>query len=520
MVHCSTISALLCSSCVVASMGLRVDKGLRVGAGSSPEQRTVSRVDFHTGGGTQEEKVPKKSTYRRSPSKQKKQPLQPYKWPVSKASRKKAVSLTRAPKRKVVLEEQLLPGEDPNDRHRELVPNPDKPHVWYDDWISGPSKDHFKVSDPICVRDVGRYGWKMNRTGGACKLLSQTLCGKGSYPVEQLGGGHGECLKHRKTCAVVGSSQHLLNATFGPIIDTHDLIIRINSAPAGTDDESQYRSRFGLHVGTRTDARFVNMYGHMPEVEESTEPMCLFLHEPSIECGRFCWRNPGLCNISCDKTNDNYCAKTCNLRSLQCVGKAMKQANWGNNHVFLDSIFGGITDQVMPHATAGFKAVIFALHTCEEVRVYGFGPTCGGELGLRYYRRRNLSDHPLNWHHYDDELRLMTDAATKGWDQIFPPGFKSWVRAKSLEVVLPKCVNRVLALSTKEKIKKMTRSFTRSPANSAGGDSHAESGSTDSSSKDSSKDSSRDSGSGNSGAGNSGAGNSSVDLVPAGALAM
>ena len=79
------------------------------------------------------------------------------------------------------------------------------------------------------------------------------------------------------TCAVVGSSGRLLGAGLGKMIDGHDVVIRINSAPIverieGASDTSDYYSTIllshALDVGNRTDVRFWANTLHRAVVEE------------------------------------------------------------------------------------------------------------------------------------------------------------------------------------------------------------------------------------------------------------
>lgn len=319
----------------------------------------------------------------------------------------------------------------------------------YDDWQSGSEKDVLNLQDPVCVTSVGSPKQR-------CKLLSQKLCRSDSSRLSRMddtkavGGPDGlMCFQHRRTCAVVGSSQHLLNATWGASIDRHDLVIRINGAPAGSNDPASERSAYASSVGTRTDVRFVNGAGHIPKVPESSGPVCLFLHEPQApdECGTGCWRNPGFCNVTCraDKPSQRpFCTKKrCDLDKFRCRAVRMPQReepDWGDNHVFLDSFYAGIVDQVVPHSTAGFKAVVYAMSICDKVTVVGFGPTCAGSIGDKYYKTEGGGI--LAWHHYEEELGLLFRADRLGTKALIPPEARKWIAAKEVRVMVPGCVDK------------------------------------------------------------------------------
>lgn len=309
----------------------------------------------------------------------------------------------------------------------------------YDDWVSGVAAKLINHSSPTCYRDVPS-------PRSNCKFMSKRLCDHKSVKFGSLKGGHEQCLKHKKSCVVVGSSQHLLAVSWGDFIDSHDVVIRINGAPSGTKaTKPDARDELGSHVGTRTDVRFVNQMGNLPSVEESHRPMCLFLHNPMIPegCGSNCWRNPALCNVSCSEkgVRSIFCIKgksTCDLNKLECKGNGMTEdKDWGDNYVFMDNVHAGIADQVVPHSTAGFKAVMYAMTTCENVSILGFGPSCSGVLGDRYYTG---ATGPTAWHHYAEELMLMKKAARLGTKAMIPPEVRSAIHAKTVEVRLPQCV--------------------------------------------------------------------------------
>jgi len=320
----------------------------------------------------------------------------------------------------------------------------------YDDWVSTEQLHYVNLSRPPCVRPVG-HGKK------TCMLLSHGICLPHSKGVSSLKGGYEKCMEPRKTCAVVGSSHHLLDVSLGRYIDSHDVVIRINSAPAGTmspptpppDVEPEFSPEFlkdlVKHVGTRTDVRFVNHYGIVPEAEGVGEHQCLFLHEPKIPepCGWSCSRNAGLCNITCGKYGPYGCtkkAKHCDLKEFKCMGSEMEEErDWGNRTVFLENYFGMIADQVVPHATAGFKALMYAMNRCEKVTVLGFGPSCHHEeAGARYYEG-NVGI--FSWHHYSEEFMLLKRAAERGTKVLLHPDVRKAISTvKKLEVRLPQCV--------------------------------------------------------------------------------
>jgi len=318
---------------------------------------------------------------------------------------------------------------------------PDDPFervMHHDDWLSGlDGHGDFDLGSPVCITEVGT---KMQR----CNLVSQKLCNQKSTKIPRSDRRFphelGRCFTPRESCAVVGSSGHLLNVSWGDRIDSHDVVIRINAAPSGAEEPG-----LADKVGSHTDVRFVNMYGHVPEGMSDNKPLCLFLHEPKMQekCGHLCWSHPSTCKLNANCTDKaSSCGKIgCELNRMRCVGGGMKEADhkWGNHEVFLDNLHAGIADQVVPHSTAGFKAVIYAMSICNHVTVIGFGPTCSGAVGGRYY---SDDKRVTKVHHYNEELALLMRADEQGAKAMIPPEARMWLAAKKVTVALPECVDR------------------------------------------------------------------------------
>ena len=66
------------------------------------------------------------------------------------------------------------------------------------------------------------------------------------------------------SCAVVGNSWILLHGTFGPEIDSHDAVFRINDAPIDKD--------LSVHIGRRTTHRVLEL----PAMKNSPDYQHLF----------------------------------------------------------------------------------------------------------------------------------------------------------------------------------------------------------------------------------------------------
>jgi len=292
-------------------------------------------------------------------------------------------------------------------------------------WTSTPSKVTYwpmtstplRTSDKICVQSIPAA------SGKTCKFMSQVLCNGTTEGMENLTGGHAECMARKSSCALVGSSVNLLFARKGKEIDDHDRVIRINGAPAG----DARNPKFAPHVGRRTTVRFVNEYGHAPSWENKWG-MCTFMHEPKVGCGHLCWRDPDRCDRTCNVT-----------QKLKCLGEGMdNEKDWGNHNVFLDHVHSGVAQAILntPRVTAGFKALSYALHSCDTISIYGFGPSCSGEVGVRYYKEEI---EPMLWHNYKDELELLKEVTKIGL-KAFPRKVRGWVVARNISLHLPRCL--------------------------------------------------------------------------------
>jgi len=95
-----------------------------------------------------------------------------------------------------------------------------------------------------------------------------------------------------------------------------------------------------------------------------------------------------------------------------------------------------MAQHMVDRATAGFKALAYALHNCDHISVYGFGPSCSGAVGMKYYNPLHM---PYTWHHYDGELELMRGASSDTPQRLLPEGLKPWAVAQNLVLHLPAC---------------------------------------------------------------------------------
>mmetsp|Transcript_16907 Transcript_16907/g.48268 ORF Transcript_16907/g.48268 Transcript_16907/m.48268 type:complete len:452 (+) Transcript_16907:50-1405(+) len=281
------------------------------------------------------------------------------------------------------------------------------------------------LPEPICAHSP--FHW----SAGECVLIGKDQLCSGTTPrVSDLPADsrYHRCLR-RGSCAIIGSSSHLLSEKWGPLIDSHDTVIRINSGPAGMGKNSHWAK----HVGSTTHVRFANQFG-VANLEENGMPVCQFLHEPDIRCPGRCWLTPSLCRL-----------RDCNFAGQQCRAHGQRgPVPWSmpgdKRTVILDSVHADVADRILRGSkkvrTAGMIGFSYAIHACDHVSVFGFGPGCDGKLGARYYQN---SEAVQMFHGYDFETKVFINATNGLFTNNLP---SNWVRAKTVKYYWPKCLKR------------------------------------------------------------------------------
>ncbi|NWH61505.1 SIA4B sialyltransferase, partial [Geococcyx californianus] len=168
---------------------------------------------------------------------------------------------------------------------------------------------------------------------------------------------------HCRTCAVVGNSGRLRGSGHGLRIDAHDCVLRMNRAKT---------AGFELDVGMRTTHHF--MY---PESAVNLGPgvhLVLIPFKPlDLQ-----WVASA---FSTGELTHTY------VRVKQFI-KADRDKVLVLSPVFLKYIHDNWTQRQGRYPSTGFTALLFALHTCQQVSVFGFGVDSKG-----------------NWHHYWEKNR-------------------------------------------------------------------------------------------------------------------
>ncbi|XP_058030692.1 CMP-N-acetylneuraminate-beta-galactosamide-alpha-2,3-sialyltransferase 1 [Ahaetulla prasina] len=161
-----------------------------------------------------------------------------------------------------------------------------------------------------------------------------------------------------RRCAVIGNSGNLRQSHYGQEIDAHDLVFRMNKAPT---------KGFESDVGSKTTHHFVYPESYR-ELEETVSMILIPFKILDLR-----WVISALTNGT---INHTYIP----------VPRKIK-ANKDKIMVYHPSFIKYVYDNWLQHhgryPSTGFLSIIFALHLCDEVDLYGFGADSKG-----------------NWHHY------------------------------------------------------------------------------------------------------------------------
>ncbi|XP_021452845.1 CMP-N-acetylneuraminate-beta-galactosamide-alpha-2,3-sialyltransferase 2 [Oncorhynchus mykiss] len=164
-------------------------------------------------------------------------------------------------------------------------------------------------------------------------------------------------------CAVVGNSGNMRGAGYGPTIDSHNYIMRINLAPTLGYEED---------AGSHTTHHF--MY---PESAKNLAANVSFVLVP-FKTLDLLWITSAL--------------STGQIRFTYAPVKQFLRVDKDKAQIFNPAFFKYIHDRWTRHhgryPSTGMLVLFFALHVCDEVNVFGFGADSRG-----------------NWHHYWEQNR-------------------------------------------------------------------------------------------------------------------
>lgn len=197
--------------------------------------------------------------------------------------------------------------------------------------------------------------FKSHNTREVLEKLFQVVPGENPY--------HFRDPQQCRRCAVVGNSGNLRGSGYGPDVDGHNFIMRMNQAPT---------VGFEQDVGSRTTHHF--MY---PESARNLPANVSFVLVP-FKALDLLWIASAL---STGQIRFTYAP----VKSFLRVDKEKVQIY---NPAFFKYIHDHWTEHHGRYPSTGMLVLFFALHVCDEVNVYGFGADSRG-----------------NWHHYWENNR-------------------------------------------------------------------------------------------------------------------
>ncbi|XP_022752574.1 beta-1,6-galactosyltransferase GALT29A-like [Durio zibethinus] len=199
-----------------------------------------------------------------------------------------------------------------------------------------------------------------------------------------------------KSCAVVGNSGILLNSDHGELIDSHEVVIRLNNARTerfennvGSKSSISFVNSNILHLCARRQECFCHPYG-------GNVPLVMYICQPVH------FMDYLVCNSShkaplliTDPRFDMLCARIVKYysvkRFVEDTGKSLGE--WGSTH-----------DGSMFHYSSGMQAVMLALGICDKVSIFGFGKSTSAK---HHYHTNQKAE--LQLHDYEAEYAFYHD---------------------------------------------------------------------------------------------------------------
>ncbi|XP_073699854.1 CMP-N-acetylneuraminate-beta-galactosamide-alpha-2,3-sialyltransferase 1-like [Garra rufa] len=153
-----------------------------------------------------------------------------------------------------------------------------------------------------------------------------------------------------RTCAVVGNSGNLVESHYGALIDSQDFVIRMNEGPT---------KGFEQDVGSKTTHRVIYPES-ATDIGETTHLILLPFKILDLQ-----W----LISIFTTRhINMTY-------KYVKPSIKADRNKVMILHPAFMKYVYESWLQSRGEYPSTGFISVIFALHICDEVSVFGFGPT-------------------------------------------------------------------------------------------------------------------------------------------------
>ncbi|XP_071770373.1 CMP-N-acetylneuraminate-beta-galactosamide-alpha-2,3-sialyltransferase 1-like [Centroberyx gerrardi] len=191
-----------------------------------------------------------------------------------------------------------------------------------------------------------------------------------------------------RSCAVVGNSGNLLRSGYGRQIDSHGVVIRMNKAVT---------QGFEQDVGNRTTHHFLYPESAL-DIEQGVSLVLLPYKLRDLQ-----WMTSALSTGHITMT----------YRKVRARVKADKDKILVVNPVFLKYVHDHWNERHGRYPSTGMLTLMFALHMCDQVSVFGYGANQLG--GWHHYFEDNLKRGMKTGHHNGKfEIQVIQRLAEEG----------------------------------------------------------------------------------------------------------
>ncbi|KAL2652377.1 hypothetical protein R1flu_020505 [Riccia fluitans] len=284
------------------------------------------------------------------------------------------------------------------DHYMDVDRNPLKLRPRYESWL-------LQLQAPRFAQSWTRFrqmlqGW--NRYRYYDPTVMQDLMQFVKKPLDQFnakdsGSVPGEEGERYKTCAVVGNSGILLNSSYGHLIDSHDMVIRLNNARVlgfeefvGSKATLSFVNSNVYHACSRRLKCFCHPYGEVPMIMY----LCQVQHMMDVA---YCGPNQQAPVLVTDPRLDTLCYRLVKWYSVksfvETTGNPIE--HWAKHH-----------DPIFFHYSSGFQAIVLALGICDKVDIFGFGKSSQAK---HHYHTNQKAE--LTLHDYEAEYLFYEDLA-------------------------------------------------------------------------------------------------------------
>uniref|UniRef100_A0A4W3K2N2 CMP-N-acetylneuraminate-beta-galactosamide-alpha-2,3-sialyltransferase 2 n=1 Tax=Callorhinchus milii TaxID=7868 RepID=A0A4W3K2N2_CALMI len=199
-----------------------------------------------------------------------------------------------------------------------------------------------------------------------------------------------------RSCSVVGNSGNLRGSEYGKLIDSHDFVLRMNRAAI---------AGFEPDVGTRTTHHF--MY---PESARDLQPHVYLVLVP-FKLLDLMWLSSAL---SSGHINVTY------TRVKRYI-KADRDKVLVIHPEFFKYVHENWTERHGRYPSTGLLTLVFALHLCDQVSVFGYGADIRGNWHHYWEKNRYAGAfRATGVHHAGFERQVITQLAIGGKIRLYP----------------------------------------------------------------------------------------------------